>query len=337
MFTQRDIATGQLITKLNNLGAGGGASAINVIDYDPADSANYITHHHTLAGFEPVEDSATIDAANNQFIPKKPIDVVRTFSGQQTQYVAIKMDKLPVAGTITIDYSRKSDYTIVLSFGRLTIRHVMERLGYLPDIDKHVMFANLYNDVGESVEQSFLLAPSSGGGNSYGIIQAADIDAVTLTFANAFDALLTMYGLDSEQEFFDFVVNMGMSPFEALTIMREESQKRVITCVINDQFYCSGELEGRLHLALTTNTGINNYNSNHAVTAIDPSWVVNVDVNTTSLEHIVPQGIQDGTYLKILGSCHLLGYNCNAGDFLQIYANGTKGILTKGVAGCVLN
>ena len=58
------------------------------------------------------------------------------------------------------------------------------------------------------------------------------------------------------------------------------------------------------------------------------TFTIGVTKNNKST-YSVPSGLSDGTYLKALGNCTLLGKSMKTGDFLQLYNSSQDGILMK--------
>ncbi|WHP04776.1 MULTISPECIES: hypothetical protein [Acinetobacter] len=342
-FSQRDFATGQVVRKLNALGTGGGGGGITVLDYDATDPANYVSENITLADFEAVNGSALIDTVNNQF----KADVAQSAYinapyNISTEYAAIKLGTIPQSGSVTVDYSHYADYALALIFkdNTNTIQNVVEKHliqnWTMDSIPRNLGI--LYNNSGDdhynppyegllSKTRYKLESGSNDSSNDVYDLAVYGTAPITLQFGSGLNVLMQGLGVTTEAEVIDTLLTMGMSIEDIQQILLNYKSFSVL--FYDDILVKIPPSSTEMYVVLMPK--INEAAYDLQDTTVDPAWAVSISMNA---QHIskwnVPANCPDGTYLKISGNCQLLGHNCKTGDYLQVYANGTQGILIKG-------
>lgn len=329
-------------------GSGGsGGMSMTVIDYDPTLPANQISETLTLADFVPVDGSAIIDAVNHQFKPDVAMELNITQPyPQDSQYVAIRLDKIPQHGTLRLDYSQYTEYTLAVVFRQNTSQPIESFLsdwlfgywgaGSHPNYDAASLI-NRFHQEGEYTSNQWRKASceidlSTGDVErelTYTDITEIENKNLTFNFGTGLDTQLEQLGMTLE-EFIDYALGMGMTQEEITTFINQARQKKYLYTG-NITLWLPSKLD-EMYLVLAPI-----YNSYYAADreplTIDPDWTASVEMNTTYISGWkVPDDVDDGTYLKITGDCTLLGYTCTTGDVVQVYDNATKGLLFRGAA-----
>lgn len=303
-------------------------AGVTVVEYDVTDPANYVMQNLTLADFNVVEGSALIDTANGTFKADVPIDVVRTYSGQQVQYAAISLDSFPDSGTVTIDYSQKHLFSILFAISNQSITEIMQRIGYSPETHNG-SFVNVF-DFNDPSQNMFLIKNPT---ESDKVISAQNTQSVSFNIVSAMTVAMELYNLTTEQELINFLVDMGLDLESAIAYVESFKSEKQFKFIIDGQAYYSEFLapDSKVYLAISPVTGLDAY-SDLETKLVDLSWTANVEINLGLIEHHISPEIPDGTYLKIInGNCKLLGHRCFEGDYLLVYDNATQAILIRSI------
>lgn len=274
---------------------GSGGMAMTVIDYDPSLPANQTV---TTVGIDqafPVADTCTI-------------------SGNTVTVVT------PANTRAVIGLPLSTDAEFEFDFGNMQIGSGVYFLKSTDDFMTAFTTTNVaYHAVARANSYSITQLAMKGDGTAPTYpVNAAELPInPTLKFMTGEAIIFLETGLSTMQEVRDMLAGNGSSEQDINdTIAAYTSMNWLMYNSANrpESFQIPKEFDTIYFGVAGQNTG--------------DTFTIGVTKNNETT-YSVPSGLSDGTYLKALGNCTLLGKYMETGDFLQLYNNSNNGILIK--------
>ena len=273
---------------------GSGGMSMTVIDYDPTLPANQTVTTIGIDQAFPVGSTCTI--SGNAVTVVTPASGGRVFVG------------LPLSTDAEFEFDIN-----ILNRGVYFLKSTDDFMTAITT--KNVA----YHLVGKATNYSISQAISAGDGTAVTYGKSTEYLPInpTLKFMTGEAMMFLETGLSTMQEVRDMLAGMGMSEQDINdTIAAYTSMNRLVYQAAGqlEPFQIPKEFDTIYFLAGGQNTG--------------DTFTIGVTKNNKTT-YVVPSGLSDGTYLKALANCTLLGKSMKTGDFLQLYNNSQNGILMK--------
>ena len=274
---------------------GGGGMSMTVIDYDPSLPANQTVTTIGIDQAFPVADTCTI--SGNTVTATTP-DNTRVYVG------------LPLS----------TDAEFEFDFGNMSVGSGVYFLKSTDDFmtaftTQNVAYHAVLKANGYSISQ---VAMKGDGSNLTPLRNNVELPInTTLKFMTGVAMMFLETGLSTMQEVRDMLAGMGMSEQDINDTIAAYTSMNRLAYQANGQleaFQIPKEFDTIYFVAAGKNTG--------------DTFTIGVTKNNKTT-YSVPSGLSDGTYLKALANCTLLGKYVETGDFLQLYNSSQDGILIR--------
>lgn len=275
-------------------GGGSGGMSMTVIDYDPSLPANQTVTTIGIDQAFPVAGTCTI--SGNTVTVATPVNNAAIIGLPLSTDAEFEFD-INIVGRAVYFLKNSDDFNAVLSNPN--------------NVAYHAVMKATHNAISQSI------SAGNGTAATYGKSTQEMPINTTLKFMTGEAMILLETGLSTMQEVRDMLAGMGMSEqdindtiaaYTSVNFLTYNSANRLESFKIPKEFnmiyfYVAG-----------LNTG--------------DTFTIGVTKNNATA-YSVPSGLSDGTYLKALGNCTLLGKSMRTGDFLQVYNDSQDGILIR--------
>ena len=276
-------------------GSGSGGMSMTVIDYDPTLPANQTVTTIGIDQAFPVAGTCTI--SGNTVTVATPVNSGAVYVGLPLSTDAEFEFDINIVNHGVYFLKSTDDFNAVLSNPNNVAYHV-------------VLKANSY-----SITQ--VAMKGDGTAPTYPRSNVELPINPTLKFMTGEAMMFLETGLSTMQEVRDMLAGMGMSEQDVNdTIAAYTSMNWLVYQASSkmEAFQIPKEFNMIYFVAGGQNTG--------------DTFTIGVTKNNKTT-YSVPSGLVDGTYLKALGNCTLLGKSMKTGDFLQLYNSSQDGILIR--------
>lgn len=272
----------------------GGGMSMTVIDYDPTLPANQTVETIGIDQAFPVAGTCTI--SGNTVTVATPVN-----SGV---YVGLPL-------------STDAEFEFDINIVNRAVYFLKDSNNFntLLASPKNVAYHLVGKFTGDTISQA--ISAGNGTNQTYGKSTQSMPINTTLKFMTGEAMLFSEFGVSTMQEVRDMLAGMGgseqdindtIAAYTSVNWLVYQASSRLESFQIPKEFNMIYFSAGGLNTGDTFTVGVTKNN----VTAYN-----------------VPSGLSDGTYLKALGDCTLLGKSMEAGDFLQLYNNSQDGILIR--------
>ena len=275
-------------------GGGGGGMSMTVIDYDPTLPANQTVETIGIDQAFPVAGTCTI--SGNTVTVATPVNNAAIIGLPLSTDAEFEFD-INIVGSAVFFLKDSDDFNAVIASPNNVAYHA-------------VMKANGY-----SITQGVM--KGDGTAVTYGKSTQEMPINTTLKFMTGEAMILLETGLSTIQEVRDMLAGNGMSEQDVnATIAAYTSMNWLVYQASSrlESFQIPKEFNMIYFYVAGLNTG--------------DTFTIDVTKNNVTT-YSVPSGLSDGTYIKALGNCTLLGKSMKTGDFLQVYNDSQDGILIK--------
>ena len=274
---------------------GGGGMSMTVIDYDPSLPANQTVTTIGIDQAFPVADTCTI--SGNTVTVATPVNSGAVYVGLPLSTDAEFEFDISIGNRGVYFLKSTDDFNTVLASPNNVAYHAVVKVtGY---------------SISQVISAGDGTAPTNGKSTEYLPINP------TLKFMTGEAMMFLETGLSTMQEVRDMLAGMGMSEQDINDTIAAYTSMNWLAYQANgriESFQIPKEFDTIYFVAAGLTTG--------------DTFTIGVTKNNKTT-YSVPSGLVDGTYLKALGDCTLLGKSMKTGDFLQLYNNSQDGILMK--------
>lgn len=272
--------------------SGGGGMSMTVIDYDPTLPANQTVETIGIDQAFPVAGTCTISG--------NTVTVATTVSGRVCVGLPLSTDAefefdINIVGRGVFFLKDSDDYINVIASPKNVAYHMILKVSEV------------------TITQG--ISAGNGTGQTYGKTTQEMPINTTLKFMTGEAMMFLETGLSTIQEVRDLLAGNGMSEQDINDTIAAYTSTNWLSYQASsrlESFAIPKEFNMIYFCAIGLNTG--------------DTFTIGVTKNG-NITYNVPSGLSDGTYLKALGNCTLLGKSMKTGDFLQLYNNGQDGIL----------